>query len=391
MGWEDRPYYRDREPSSGNPFLWLLTGSVPLFTVFGIRVRAHASLLVLAGYVLIIGLGAGTGAAARVQFVTVLFGVILLHEFGHCFAARWTGGEAQDILMTPLGGLAMASSRRRPWPTFVTVAGGPLVNVAICLLCGLIVWQGRGVLPLGPWQFGKAYPARDGFAELYAWAYFTYAISYALLLFNLLPVFPLDGGQLLQAALWRPLGYFKSMLATMNVGLAGSVLMVMVGLATFSVGGVGLLLIFIGASCFINCLQMRRMLVAEGPWAFSDEDSPDYGASLYGGATGGYGTPKPSGKKGGGKAGGKSGGGSYKPAYKTDDGEDDEDRRPGWRERLAERRAEKERAADAAERRDVDRVLAKVSASGLASLTRAERKTLARATAHSRRRAVGKR
>lgn len=380
MGWEDRPYYRDREPSSGNPLMWLLTGSVPLFTLFGVRVRAHASLLLFILLVLLLGLGEGTGVAARVQFGTVLFAVILLHEFGHCFAARWTGGEANEILMTPLGGLAMAMSRRRPWPTFVTVAGGPLVNVAICLLTGLLVWRLGGVLPLGPWQFGKAYPPRDGFAELYGWAYFTYLISYALLLFNLLPVFPLDGGQMLQAALWRPLGYFKSMLTTMNVGLVGSVLMVMVGLATFGFAGGGLLLILIGAGCFMNCLQMRRMLVAEGPWGFSDEDGPDYGASLFGGATGGYGAPK--------KSPGKPKSGGYKPAYRTDDEEEDEDRRPGWRDRLAERRSEKQRAADAAERRDVDRVLAKVSASGLASLTRAERKTLQRATAHSRKRAV---
>src|SRR4051794_14999246 len=108
MGFEDRPYYRDSTGSSGNPMMWLLTGSVPLFTVIGIRVRLHASLLVFIVLVLLFGLGEGSNVAARVQSMAVLFVIILLHEFGHCFAARSTGGSAEEILMTPLGGLAMA-------------------------------------------------------------------------------------------------------------------------------------------------------------------------------------------------------------------------------------------------------------------------------------------
>src|SRR5688572_26946288 len=118
MAWQDRPYYRDRDPSAGNPLMWLLTGSVPLFTVFGIRVRAHASMVLYAVLVLIFGLGPGYAWQDRVQNVTLLFAIVLLHEFGHCFAARWVGGEANDILMHPLGGLAMASPPRRPLPTF---------------------------------------------------------------------------------------------------------------------------------------------------------------------------------------------------------------------------------------------------------------------------------
>src|SRR3954469_15389972 len=155
MGWEDRPYYREGRGTGNNPLLWLFYGSVPLFTAFGIRVRAHASLLIVCVLILVLGsgFGFGNGMADRVQLVTGLFAVVLLHEFGHCFAARWTGGSADEIVMTPLGGLAMTMARRRPWPTFVTVAGGPLVNVLICLVCGLILYLTIGIWPLGPWQF----------------------------------------------------------------------------------------------------------------------------------------------------------------------------------------------------------------------------------------------
>jgi len=68
-----------------------------------------------------------------------LFVIVLLHEYGHCFAARSVGGNAEEIILTPLGGLAMAYAPHDPWARFVTVIGGPLVNVAICAICGGIL------------------------------------------------------------------------------------------------------------------------------------------------------------------------------------------------------------------------------------------------------------
>src|SRR5258708_6517885 len=106
MAWQDRHYYRDRGAQAWNPLIWLLSGSVPLFTAFGIRVRAHASLILTVALVLLFGLGQGFTWQDRVQSMSILFVIILLHEFGHCFAARWVGGDAEEILMHPLGGLA---------------------------------------------------------------------------------------------------------------------------------------------------------------------------------------------------------------------------------------------------------------------------------------------
>src|SRR5688572_11911965 len=153
MGWEDRDYYRDQSRGAMNPLTWLFTGSVPLFTVFGIRVRAHASLLLVIVLVLLLGWGRNDTVAARVQSMTALFAIILLHEFGHCFAARWTGGSANEVMLTPLGGLAFTMARRRPWPTFVTVAGGPLVNVIICIVAGLALLAMGIYVPLNPYGF----------------------------------------------------------------------------------------------------------------------------------------------------------------------------------------------------------------------------------------------
>src|SRR5882757_4227302 len=102
MGWEDRPYYREGRSGTGNPLMWVVNGSVPLFTAFGIRVRAHSSLIIMIVLVLLFGLGQGFTVQDRIQSMTVLFLIVLLHEFGHCITARWVGGDADDILMTPL-------------------------------------------------------------------------------------------------------------------------------------------------------------------------------------------------------------------------------------------------------------------------------------------------
>lgn len=367
MGWEDRPYYRDRSGAAGNPLNWVLYGSVPLFTAFGVRVRAHASLVIVCGLILLLGLGFGDSVATRVQIVTALFAIVLLHEFGHCFAARSVGGTAEEIVMTPLGGLAMAMAPRRPWPTFVTVAGGPLVNVVICLLCGLALFLIMGVWPLGPFQFGSLAERALRHNSLLAYVpylFWIYGISYALLIFNLLPVFPLDGGQLLQSILWKPLGYYRSMIITLNVGLVGSVLMFMVGVASFGSLMGGLLLIFIAVSCFINCLRLRQMMKAEGPWAFTDEDGGmDFSASLGSGASGGYGA-------------------AYGEPTKTR-------KRPktgGWLAKFRAKQAVRAAEDEAAEQEQIDRILAKVSAQGMQSLTWLEKRTLRKATEAQRQR-----
>jgi len=344
MAWQDRSYNRERPGSGGNPLMWILTGSVPLFTLFGIRVRAHASFIILIGLVLLFGFG-GASFQVRVQSMSILFGVVLLHEFGHCFAARRMGGTADEILMTPLGGLAMAMAPRRPWPTFVTVAGGPLVNVVICILCAIGIYALSGNVLITPGSFVQNFRPDAGWLSASSYLFWIYSISYFLLLFNLLPVYPLDGGQLMQSILWKPMGYFKSMMLSLNIGIVGAVLMIMVGLASFGTVGGGVLLLMIGISCLMNCIQMRTMMRAQGPYGW-EEDQADYSASLWD-----TGPSKPS--------------------------------RSATR---AAHRAAKLASEERAERVKIDQILAKVSARGMHSLTWLEKRTLKQATEHQRKR-----
>ncbi|HEY8666174.1 MAG TPA: site-2 protease family protein [Tepidisphaeraceae bacterium] len=345
MGWEDRPYYRERgRDSYGGVFKWILYGSVPLFTAFGIRVRAHASLVLFIGLTLLLGLGRGFSPIDTVQSMTALFLLVLLHEFGHCFTARWVGGDADEIIMHPLGGLALATPPRRPLPTFLTVLGGPAVNFIICVICGAFLWSTGYGVPWRPFELTPRNMHSIGWFSVWGWALWIYVMSYGLLMFNLLPIFPLDGGQMLQAVLWPKFGYYKSMLFSCTAGIVGAVLAIGYGLVD---SPVNLFLILIAIMGLVYCIQLRRQLRANGPEMYTDEDGIDYQASIYG--------PRHS-------------------------------RRKRKISRWKIRRVQKLERREELEQQQIDAILAKVSAHGMQSLTWREKRALRKATEHQRQR-----
>ena len=347
MGYQDRAYFRDRGNVSFNPLTWLLYGSVPLFTVFDIRVRAHASLVLTTVFVLLFGWGPGFGFQNKVGSAGALFVIILLHEFGHCFTARWVGGEAHDILMHPLGGVAMAQPPRRPWPTFLTVAGGPAVNVAICLLCAIFLALSSHRLPIDPFFPRAVY--FPGWLSPTWYAYWIYEMSYMLLVFNLLPIFPLDGGQMLQAALWKPLGYRKSMTFSCVTGMIACVIFAMIAIAAYRIDALGLLIL--AGLGFYTCLRMYRFAKYESGDYEEYTDGIDYSAAYD--INAGRARPKPRNVK----------------------------------------RVQKLKQDEASERVRIDAILDKVSAQGMQSLTRGEKRELGKATDKQRKRdiALGRR
>jgi len=343
MGWEDRSYYRDRSGATGNRLLWILSGSVPFFTAFGIRVRIHASLLFLIAVTLITFWVPDFSMAYRVVTMAMLFLIVLLHEFGHCFAARRMGGSADDIMMWPLGGLAFADPPHRPWPSFVTAAGGPFVNVLICAITGsLLFWCTLHHLPpLNPFNAWPPFAMSWSNPSLYLW--WMYTMSYYNLLFNVLPIYPLDGGRMLHAILWPFLGDRKALGMAALVGIPGGVLLAILGLMNH----LNLLLIFIGIWVVMECrrtrIHLKELAAEEGPWA---SETPDFSASLF---------------------------------------ETEKPRRRKVNKR-AIRRARRIAQAEAMERSRVDMILAKVSAKGMQSLTWSERRALKKATEHQRQR-----
>lgn len=247
-----------------DPFSW----SLPLGRLFGITIRVHLLFLV---FVLAMWLRAATAKdwpAGSGQAMLVLLGLmflsVLLHEFGHCFAARSVEGDATEVLLWPLGGLARCDVPNTPSAHFFTALGGPAVNFFICLGTAAVLMAYSFVPPWIPlpinafhtpmWNWAEAKEYGSHFTNAHQLEYWQHLvaqlfwINWFLLLLNLLPGFPLDGGRMLQAALWPRTGYRQSMLTAIFIGF---LVMLVVGIMALVINEILwlCLAVFIYAAC----------------------------------------------------------------------------------------------------------------------------------------------
>jgi Zn-dependent protease len=184
-------------------------GTIRLFKFSGIQVYLHFTWFLLLAYELTQRTGVYSSQVWAAYEYLALFGIVLLHEFGHALACRQTGGTADQIVLWPLGGIAFVNPPRRPGAMLWSIAAGPLVNVILLPILSIalaIVRPGAG---------GSEAP------DLYVLVWHIWVINIALLIFNLLPIYPLDGGQILRALLWFPFGEIRSLQIASIVGLGG--------------------------------------------------------------------------------------------------------------------------------------------------------------------------
>lgn len=138
-----------------------------------------------------------------------LFLIVLLHEFGHALACRQVGGRANRIVLWPLGGVAYVDPPQRPGATLWSIAAGPLVNVALLPILAVAVTAGN-------YRFWTESGLNT--QQLLPSVFW---INVGLLIFNILPVYPLDGGQILRSLLWFPLGRARSLQVATILGFIG--------------------------------------------------------------------------------------------------------------------------------------------------------------------------
>ena len=187
-----------------------MKGSLPLFRVAGIQVYLHFTwFLVAALQITRFAQRYQNPIWAAAEYLT-LFLIVLLHEFGHALACRQTGGQANQIVLWPLGGVAFVKPPPRPGAYLWSIAAGPLVNVAL--------FPVFAVLLLVAFQSGWRFSAPDLFQFVTTVAY----INGFLLFFNLLPIYPLDGGQILRGLLWLKLGPIQSLKIASVIGFVGA-------------------------------------------------------------------------------------------------------------------------------------------------------------------------
>ena len=197
MDWQDRSYASEPDRRYAERVGSVSGTRVYLFRAMGIPVRVDVSLWLVLAWILVSGMqemnlkGRAIGAA-------ILFASILLHEFGHCVAAWRVDGSASEIVLGPLGGLAMVTTPQRPWAVFAATAGGPVVNVMLCAMTGAALWVGwKAIPPLGPFGGYMPYHLYHDNVAYYLW--WVYTVNRLLLYFNLLPILPMDGGRIFGA------------------------------------------------------------------------------------------------------------------------------------------------------------------------------------------------
>ncbi|PYJ09598.1 MAG: peptidase M50 [Verrucomicrobia bacterium] len=226
-----------------------MQGAIRLFKFSGIQVYLHFSWFIIGAYQLTQRLNNYQSPIFALYEYLALFGIVLLHEFGHALACRQTGGRADHIVLWPLGGIAFVDPPRRPGAVLWSIAAGPLVNVALIPVIELLwIFAGHS-----EWR----YDAPDTFRLIQMIRY----INFGLLIFNLLPVYPLDGGQILRALLWFPLGEIRSLQIASVVGLIGGAALAVLALMSWSIW-TGILAFFI-LSRAIAGWQYAKAMIAE--------------------------------------------------------------------------------------------------------------------------------
>jgi Zn-dependent protease len=190
-------------------------GTLRLFHFAGIDVFVHWTWLLVAWFELANRRNDYQNPLWNVVEYLSLFVIVTLHEFGHAFACRQVGGVANQIMLWPLGGVAFVQPPPRPGALLWSIIAGPLVNVALVPVSLVTLWLAA--------QAGFDQSAPDIWRYLQTMAF----INGGLLFFNMLPIYPLDGGQTLQALLWFVVGRAWSLLVVSTIGLAvGAVLVV---------------------------------------------------------------------------------------------------------------------------------------------------------------------
>ncbi len=226
------------------------SGSLRLFRVSGIQVFLHWSWLFVAWYQISARSRAYESIWWNVAEYLGLFLIVLLHEFGHAFASRSVGGEAKEILLWPFGGIAFVKVPPRPGAELWSIAAGPLVNVVLFPTLMGLVWLGDSL------GWTSRVPDFGRFLVM------MFLINKWVLIFNLLPIYPLDGGQMLRSLLWYKLGRARSLQVAAVigfVGVAGLIVRAVMIESLFS----GLLALFLGQQCFAGWKHAQSLFVLE--------------------------------------------------------------------------------------------------------------------------------
>jgi Zn-dependent protease len=225
--------------------------SLKVASVFGIEVRINVSFLFLLGFFWFrfYQVGGVSGAVQGIVYILILFACVTLHEFGHAFAARAFGIQTRDITLYAIGGVARLNRiPEKPWQELIVAIAGPLVNVVIAAALFLVTNVSSGFQ-----QVELLESPRIALLDKVAWA------NVFLILFNLIPAFPMDGGRVLRALLAMVTPYTRATQIAAWIGQGLAIVFVIFGFFYSPI------LVFIGFSIFVGAQQEAAMVRANRP------------------------------------------------------------------------------------------------------------------------------
>jgi Zn-dependent protease/CBS domain-containing protein len=238
------------------PMSW----SITIARIAGSEIRIHLTFLIFLAWIAIAEFiqGGSDAAIGSVGFVVAVFACVLLHELGHAFAARRYGITTPDITLLPIGGLARLSRMpEKPSQEIVIAVAGPLVNVVIALV--IILALGAKFDPAAMAQIENPAP---GFLVRLA------GVNVFLVLFNIIPAFPMDGGRVLRALLTFRMGRRRATELAARIGQGFAFALGFLGLISANA-----ILVFIAVFVYlaaaseaggVGLIEAARRLPAEG-------------------------------------------------------------------------------------------------------------------------------
>jgi Zn-dependent protease len=215
----------------------------------GIPLFIHWTFLILIAWVVLAHWLEGKDLANTLEgvgFILAIFGCVVLHELGHALAARRYGIKTADITLLPIGGVArLERIPEKPGQELVVALAGPAVNVVI-----VVMLLALGVRPFPPTDEARVLVSEGFFARLLE-------VNIFLVVFNLIPAFPMDGGRVLRALLALTMEYSRATRLAASIGQAIAIVFGFLGLTGNPMLLLIALFVWIGAEAEANAVRER--------------------------------------------------------------------------------------------------------------------------------------
>ncbi|MFH4964013.1 site-2 protease family protein [Gaetbulibacter sp. M235] len=206
-----------------------MKANINLGSVSGIKIKVHWTFIFLILWIILSEIKQGGNTKSilfNISLVLAVFICVILHELGHALTAKHFGINTKKITLLPIGGMAtMEKIPESPKQELLVTLAGPLVNVIIALLLYFII----PVKEFMHLNFTEALETLSSFT-VQNFLFYLYIVNIALVVFNTIPAFPMDGGRILRAILAIKINRAKATQIASTIGQFIAVIFLLIGL-----------------------------------------------------------------------------------------------------------------------------------------------------------------